>query len=207
MCVEVLRAVQDPSKSFEGHALCAGVRGLTRGGLPESAFRVEGDLVRDDLALGVEKYRCAVRPLPEAKTQLVDAVQKSVRGLPAGPGILAGEEVDVVTVRGRKRQLVLVRRSDGPEFAGVSGEKIYRPRLEAVRVGASVTSTGQGGASNAFVLSVLTATVNRPESGGGARRRCEKSNHYSGYYEPGSPYVHLRASLPTEELIHVLSSR
>jgi hypothetical protein len=114
-------------------------------------------------------------PLARSETQLVDAVQKSVRGLPAGPGILAGEEVDVVTVRGRKRQLVLVRRSDGPEFAGMPGEKIYRPRLETVRLGASVTSTGQGSASNAFVLSILTATVNRAESGSGARRRCGKS--------------------------------
>src|SRR4051794_16434831 len=73
VCVEVLRSVQDPAESFEGLALCPGVRGLTRGGLPESAFRVEGNLVRDDLALGVEKRWCAVRPLPEATTQLVDA--------------------------------------------------------------------------------------------------------------------------------------
>ena len=56
-------------------------------GLPESAFRVEGDLLRIDPALRVEKCRSAVRPLPEATTQLVDAVQKSVCGLPAGPGI------------------------------------------------------------------------------------------------------------------------
>ena len=63
----------------------------------------------------------------------------------------------------------------------------------------SGAGTGQGGASNAFVLPVLTAAVDRAESGSGARRRCGKSNHHSGYDEPRSPSSHLRASLPTEE--------
>ena len=106
----------------------------TRGGLPESAFRVEGDLVRDHLALVVEKCRCAVRPLSEANPQVVHAVQQRVRGLLAGPRILAGEEVGVVAVRGRMRQLVAVGRPDGPELTVVSGEIVDRPRREAVRV-------------------------------------------------------------------------
>ena len=49
----------------------------------------------------VEQIPGALDRLAEAPTQMVDALQKSCRGLIPRPRIVAGEEVGVVAVRGR----------------------------------------------------------------------------------------------------------
>jgi hypothetical protein len=121
--VEVLRSLQDPSECPEGCALGARVLRLTGGGLTEPAVRYEADLVGHNLALRVEEFRSAVNAFREADAQLVHAVKECVRGLLASPGILPGQEVDVVTMRGGKRQLVLVRRSDSPELAVIPARR------------------------------------------------------------------------------------
>src|SRR5688500_15266249 len=98
---------------------------------------------------------------------MVHAGHQCGSGLVTGPRIAGFEEVGTVAVRGRIGYLVAVRSSHAPELAVVPCEEVHGRRLKTVVVRACVTGTGQGGASDPFVLAVLATAVDRPECGRG----------------------------------------
>ena len=84
-------------------------------GLAGTALRVEVHLAGDHLALVVEESLGAFHPFSEPSAQVVHAGHQRCGGLLAGTRISAREEIGVVAMRSRVRQLVIVGRPDRPE--------------------------------------------------------------------------------------------
>ena len=115
--VEVLGSVQGPPESFHRQALGA-VFSVPAG----PAGRLQIHRVCDHLALVVEQPRGSVHSFPEPHAHVVHAGHQRGGGLVAGTRIAALEEVGVVAMRRRIRQLVTVGRPDGPELWSVPRE-------------------------------------------------------------------------------------
>ena len=83
------------------------------------------------LALVVEQPLGSFHPFSEPGAHVVHAGHQRIGGLVVGTRIPALEEIGVVAMRRRIRQLVTVGRPDGPELTAVSGEIVDGSRCEA----------------------------------------------------------------------------
>ena len=110
---------------------------------------------------------------------MVHALSECVGGQVAGARIASlGEEIGIVTMRGRIRYLVTIRRSHTTEVGIASREKVHRPRLEAIPPRGDRTSAGQRGASDPFMGAMLPAALDRAEGRGGPRSRHSPDQHH-----------------------------
>ena len=187
--VEVLGSVQGPPESLHGQALGAVFR------VPVGpAGRLQVHRARVHLALVVEQPLGSFHAFCEPRAHVVHAGHQRIGGLVAGTRIPALEEVGVVAMRRRVRQLVTVGRPDGPELTVVSGEIVDGSRREAGRIRTRLTGTGQGGPGDAFVLAALAAGVDGAERGRRARRRPDERHHDQAGQQPPPPSPHRTAS-------------